>query len=217
MLRQQIKTNVSLIANGRTRLSIDCDGSVYPCNLFISDPKWAMGNIGDQRILDIWFSQKWSFFRGDVKISELVRCRNCKDLNKCRDFFCRLLPYVENGNPLGPHPKCGWIHRSPSSLGIIGESSFRATFRFTYSNNIRGTSKTIINSQYCDRKTPNLSTGSISPPTCVGGFDVVGAGTPLSVGPGLIVNASRLILLLENGNFNARTFGTQRRSLPANS
>ena len=92
---------------GRTRLSIDSDGSVYPCNLVISDPKWAMGNIGDQRILDIWFSKKWSFFRGDVKISDLIRCRNCKDSNKCQDFFCRLLPYVENGNPLGPHPKCG--------------------------------------------------------------------------------------------------------------
>ena len=91
---------------GRTRLSIDCDGSVYPCNLVISDPRWAMGNIEDQRILDIWFSQKWSFFRGDVKISDLILCRNCKDSDKCQDFFCRLLPYLENGNPFGPHPKC---------------------------------------------------------------------------------------------------------------
>jgi radical SAM protein with 4Fe4S-binding SPASM domain len=91
---------------GRTRLSIDCDGSVYPCNLVISDPRWAMGNIKDQRILDIWFSQKWSFFRGDVKMSDLTLCRNCKDSDKCQDLFCRLLPYLENGNPFGPHPKC---------------------------------------------------------------------------------------------------------------
>ena len=30
---------------GRNRLSIDADGSVYPCNLVISDKKWEIGNI----------------------------------------------------------------------------------------------------------------------------------------------------------------------------
>ncbi|MCP8305173.1 MAG: radical SAM protein [archaeon] len=91
---------------GKTSLSIDSEGSVYPCNLVLSDPKWRMGNIKNEKIWDLWFSQKWLFFRGGVKISELKKCRGCKDLMRCKDFYCRLLPYATSGDPFGPHPKC---------------------------------------------------------------------------------------------------------------
>lgn len=53
---------------GKSRLSIDSEGSVYPCNLVISDPKWDMGTVKNGKLWDIWFSEKWSFFRGGVKI-----------------------------------------------------------------------------------------------------------------------------------------------------
>ena len=91
---------------GRSRLSIDSNGSIYPCNLVISDPRWNMGNIRSQSISKIWFSDRWSFFRGDVRTSDLKKCKDCKSLVKCRDFYCRLHPYLENGDSYGPHPKC---------------------------------------------------------------------------------------------------------------
>jgi len=90
---------------GKTRLSIASDGSVYPCNLVISDQRWSMGNTRDKTIQDIWFSDRWRFFRG-TRIQDLKRCRDCRDLTKCKDFHCRLLPYVVSNDPLGPHPKC---------------------------------------------------------------------------------------------------------------
>jgi radical SAM protein with 4Fe4S-binding SPASM domain len=91
---------------GRNRLSIDSDGSVYPCNLVISDEKWKIGNIRKQKISNIWFSEKWLFFRGELTTTKLNKCKDCKDLKKCKDFYCRLLPYITNGDPLAPHPKC---------------------------------------------------------------------------------------------------------------
>ena len=91
---------------GRNRLSIDSDGSVYPCNLVISDKKWKIGNIRKQKISDIWFSEKWLFFRGEVTTNKLNKCSNCRDLKKCKDFYCRLLPYITNGDALASHPKC---------------------------------------------------------------------------------------------------------------
>jgi radical SAM protein with 4Fe4S-binding SPASM domain len=91
---------------GKTRLSIDSDGFVYPCNMAISNPQWRMGNVKNDSISDIWFSSKWDFFRGEVKVQDLEKCRSCGKLNKCKDFYCRLLPYAASGNLFGPHPKC---------------------------------------------------------------------------------------------------------------
>ncbi|MGB9022150.1 MAG: radical SAM protein [Candidatus Bathyarchaeia archaeon] len=92
---------------GRSRLSVDSSGAVYPCNLVLSDPKWNMGTTRTEGISDIWFSNKWSFFRGDVKIGDLNKCRDCRNLKRCGDFYCRLVPYLANGDPFGPNPRCG--------------------------------------------------------------------------------------------------------------
>ena len=97
---------------GRNRLSIDSDGSVYPCNLVLSDPRWNMGNTRNATISDIWFSERWMFFRGGTKISDLKECESCRSLRTCKDFYCRLLPYITNKDIFGPHPKC-----SPSNPG----------------------------------------------------------------------------------------------------
>ena len=91
---------------GRTRMSIDSQGTVYPCNLVISDPKWNVGNALQTSIQDIWFSNKWRTFRGDMKINHLEKCRDCRKLKGCKDFYCRLLPYIITGNLFGSHPKC---------------------------------------------------------------------------------------------------------------
>jgi radical SAM protein with 4Fe4S-binding SPASM domain len=94
---------------GRSRLSIDSTGSVYPCNLVISDARWNMGKLVDESISKIWLSKRWSFFRGDVRVDNLKTCCDCKNLTSCRDFYCRLSPYVEYGDPYGSHPKCNQV------------------------------------------------------------------------------------------------------------
>lgn len=91
---------------GRTRLSISSDGGVYPCNTVLGDPKWTIGNLRSETLADIWFSKNWVFFRGAVKTSDLKQCRTCTNMRTCRDFYCRLLPYVTSGDPYGPSPKC---------------------------------------------------------------------------------------------------------------
>jgi len=91
---------------GKKRMSIFSDALVYPCNVVLGDPKWVMGNIRKEALADIWFSKNWAFFRGDVKISNLKTCRSCKDLKGCKDFYCRLIPYIATGDPYGPSPKC---------------------------------------------------------------------------------------------------------------
>jgi pyrroloquinoline quinone biosynthesis protein E len=91
---------------GKNRLTIDSDAAVYPCNLVLSDPQWVMGNLRKETLADIWFSKKWLFFRGEVKISDLPKCRSCKSLTTCRDVYCRLLPYVYANDAFAPHPTC---------------------------------------------------------------------------------------------------------------
>jgi radical SAM protein with 4Fe4S-binding SPASM domain len=93
-------------AAGKTRLSIFSDGLVYPCNSVVGDPKWNMGNLRNETLTDVWFSKNWAFFRGAVKTSDLKKCRNCKDMQRCKDFYCRLLPYATTGDPFGPNPRC---------------------------------------------------------------------------------------------------------------
>ena len=91
---------------GTSRLSIGSDGSIYPCNFAISDNHWNMGNIKNESLSDIWFSDKWLFFRGQTKLNTLRKCKDCKNLKRCNDFYCRLLPYAVYGDELSPPPKC---------------------------------------------------------------------------------------------------------------
>ena len=91
---------------GKTRMSIDSRGAIYPCNLVISNPEWNFGDSSHVNIQDIWFSDKWKLFRGDVKIKDLRKCSKCENLKGCKDVYCRLLPYITSGDLLGSHPRC---------------------------------------------------------------------------------------------------------------
>ncbi len=91
---------------GINRLTIDSDATVYPCNLVLSDPRWAMGNLRTETLAGIWFSKKWLFFRGGVKINDLPTCRSCSQLTTCQDVYCRLRPYIETNDALAPSPTC---------------------------------------------------------------------------------------------------------------
>lgn len=91
---------------GKTHLSIDSDGCVYPCNLVLSDGNWNMGDIKKSNLKDIWASEKWSFFRGGVELRELEYCGDCPALTDCTDLYCRLYPYTRNGDPYSLNPYC---------------------------------------------------------------------------------------------------------------
>jgi radical SAM protein with 4Fe4S-binding SPASM domain len=108
---------------GRMRMSINSDGAVYPCNLVISDETWTMGNVRDNPLSDIWLSNKWLPFRGGMKIDDLWKCRNCGELMKCRDFYCRLLPYASSGDLLGPHPSCTQAYARQATERILRRST----------------------------------------------------------------------------------------------
>lgn len=103
---QEAKSGFVSCQAGRTGFSIDSDGSVYPCNIVLSDPRWKIGQIKEEPLADIWFSTDWLFFRGGVRVEDLVTCRDCKDRKSCKDFYCRLLSYRATGDALGPHPRC---------------------------------------------------------------------------------------------------------------
>ncbi len=92
---------------GISRLSIGCDGGVYPCNFVVSDLRWKMGSLAEESLEQIWFSPNWLFFRGQTKLGSLRKCGDCKDLKRCNDFYCRLLPYAVSGDELDAPPKCG--------------------------------------------------------------------------------------------------------------
>jgi radical SAM protein with 4Fe4S-binding SPASM domain len=91
---------------GKARMSIDSDGGVYPCNMVLGDPNWNMGNVLQEEISDIWFSERWAFFRGKVKMKDLTTCFKCRDRDDCQDLYCRLYPYLVSGDPYGPSPDC---------------------------------------------------------------------------------------------------------------
>ncbi|HEY9760014.1 MAG TPA: radical SAM protein, partial [Oculatellaceae cyanobacterium] len=91
---------------GISRLSIGSDGAVYPCNLVVGNPHWAIGNIKETSLEQIWFSPKWYFFRGQTKLSDLKVCGDCRDRKSCLDFYCRLLPYAASGDLYGAQLKC---------------------------------------------------------------------------------------------------------------
>ncbi len=42
--------------------TIDADGNVYPCNLFMDEPL-SMGNVNEQSFLEIWFGDRYQTFR----------------------------------------------------------------------------------------------------------------------------------------------------------
>ncbi|MEM2875787.1 MAG: radical SAM protein [Candidatus Bathyarchaeia archaeon] len=94
---------------GRTTLSVFSDCSVYPCNTVLGDPKWKMGNLKNEKLMDVWFSKNWNFFRGGVRINDLKKCRDCREMRSCKDIYCRLLPYAVTGDPFGPSPRCSSI------------------------------------------------------------------------------------------------------------
>jgi radical SAM protein with 4Fe4S-binding SPASM domain len=104
-IREARRGYVSCLA-GKTRMSVDSDGLVYPCNIVVGDQRWNMGDTCKESLKDIWFSERWRFFRGGTKLTELRTCSNCKNLRRCHDFYCRLVPYVEHGDCYGPHPAC---------------------------------------------------------------------------------------------------------------
>ncbi|HSV49420.1 MAG TPA: radical SAM protein [Candidatus Acidoferrales bacterium] len=101
-----VKKGIVSCRAGVSRLSIDSDGSIYPCNFVVGDPRWVMGNLKEQSLEQIWFSQKWLFFRGQTTLKDLKTCGDCKKRKDCVDLYCRLLPYEAVGDEYGVSQRC---------------------------------------------------------------------------------------------------------------
>lgn len=91
-------------AAGNTVLSLDDKLNVYPCIYGHGNSSFIMGNVSEEKLIDVWRSEKWLPFRGGTLISQIKGCNNCKQKNNCGIKNCRLKP-VFNGLSFFDHVK----------------------------------------------------------------------------------------------------------------
>lgn len=83
---------------GNTVLSIDDNLDVYPCIYGHGKNEYIMGNLYQEKLLDIWRSPKWNRFRGGTKLADIPTCRVCKNNSKCGLKNCRLKAVYEGNS-----------------------------------------------------------------------------------------------------------------------
>lgn len=66
--------------------------SVYPCVYGIGKEDYEMGQIGEEKLIDIWRKSDWYPFRGKVKLEDLSACSSCEFNSRCGLKDCRLKP-----------------------------------------------------------------------------------------------------------------------------
>jgi uncharacterized protein len=64
-------------------ISVDTNGDVYPCDLFIGIEEFCMGNIIDNPLIEIWGNERFERFKGIVSSRRHV-CSGCE-----WEFACR--------------------------------------------------------------------------------------------------------------------------------
>jgi radical SAM protein with 4Fe4S-binding SPASM domain len=74
---------------------------VYPCVYAYGYQDFIAGNIIQQSTEEIWKSEKWNIFRGNVKVQDLYICKECILLEFCSLKVCRLKSLVHNGDFYG--------------------------------------------------------------------------------------------------------------------
>lgn len=61
---------------------VEHDGSVYSCDFYV-EPKWNLGNVMEDRLIDLLNSEKQNYF-GRIKAAVPDECRTCRWLTYCR-------------------------------------------------------------------------------------------------------------------------------------
>ncbi len=79
---------------------------VYPCTYGFGMEEFKMGKFGDETLMNIWNSKKWSSFRGDVKLQDLSECSKCQFKYKCENKNCRLKPIYQGGTFYSANKPC---------------------------------------------------------------------------------------------------------------
>jgi len=95
----EIKKDFLICQAGRTDISINSQGRVYPCLAF----PWEAGDLRKERLQSILqSSERLSFFRS-LRGDEFKACIDCKDSFLCAR--CSGLAYLEKGDMLGISPE----------------------------------------------------------------------------------------------------------------
>jgi radical SAM protein with 4Fe4S-binding SPASM domain len=90
---------------GRSRLNIQCDGTIYPCSFLVtSDRRFAVGQISDGPILRMWHnSPVLTPFRTMQKSSS---CQNCEAYGDTCAGGCVAMSYLLTGDLHTRDPLC---------------------------------------------------------------------------------------------------------------
>lgn len=95
----EIKKDFLLCQAGRTDISINSQGRLYPCLAF----PWEVGDLRKESLQNILKnSESLSFFRS-LRGDEFKTCFDCRDSFLCAR--CAGLAYLEKGDLLGPSPE----------------------------------------------------------------------------------------------------------------
>jgi uncharacterized protein len=72
----------SLLGSCQCQFVIEADGSVYPCDFYVTD-EWKLGNIHTNELLELYESDNSKRFR-DSSLSSASYCRDCQWKYLCR-------------------------------------------------------------------------------------------------------------------------------------
>ncbi len=89
---------------GVSQLFVSSTGDVYPCPLF-RFPKFRMGNVREEKLLDIWRKPEWRKLRRDLSGT---KCASCPLFRSCRGG-CPARAYMTFGTVNAPAPDCRWL------------------------------------------------------------------------------------------------------------
>ena len=104
---------------GITLMAVDSNGIVYPCHQALGLPEFAMGDLNESSLIDIWRGDKWAFFRGGWELDELTGCFGCKAYIGCACRPCRVQAHKKLGNRFAPMPIC---IQNADELGLVREN-----------------------------------------------------------------------------------------------
>lgn len=82
---------------------VDCDGSVYPCNLLSTYSEFNMGNLVTNSLNTIWKSEQWKMLRNGISMNS--DCQNCELWHICNGG-CFALSFIHFGDIHTPDPRC---------------------------------------------------------------------------------------------------------------
>jgi len=85
-------------------MSVNYNGDVYPCDLFIGLPEFCLGNIHERSLFELWKSEVLVQFRAQVS-SVRPMCRDCEWLSACRGG-CSMHWYLGGGDLVSINRYC---------------------------------------------------------------------------------------------------------------